>query len=223
MAVDYKQQYRPDQLEPFWPNELVKMLVVVLCTLAVIMCLVVLPVVLEMLGAHGVIHEEEPANPSGATPVGIKPEWYFLAVYQHLKLMPTTLLGISGKTWGVLSQGPVILALVLLPFWYRRGARRAADGVYRVIITGLIIGFLLLTLWGGWPETHGPEGEKLVPLTEYVGHNPLMFAMIGLALVVFYVMIAHERRAIRRIMGPPGEGGADGPPAEDAPDKGAQP
>ena len=97
MGVNYRHQYRPDQLEPFWPNELLKMSVVVLCTLAVIMLFAILPVVLDSIGLHGVLHEEEPADPRGATPLGIKPEWYFLASYQYLRIMPTELLGIGGK------------------------------------------------------------------------------------------------------------------------------
>src|ERR1035437_1259335 len=108
MATDYKQQYRPDQLEPFFPNEIIKMVVVVLCTLAVIMFFAVLPVLLDTIGFHDGVHHEEPANPRGATPVGIKPEWYFLAVYQHLRLMPTSFLGMSGKLLGVLTQGIVM-------------------------------------------------------------------------------------------------------------------
>ena len=68
MAADYREQYRPDQLEPFWPNEILKMAVVVLCTLAVIMTFAVLPVVLEVTGITAAEHHEEPANPRGATP-----------------------------------------------------------------------------------------------------------------------------------------------------------
>ncbi len=67
MAVDYRRQYTPEQLEPFWPNEILRMLVVVLCTLAVIMALVILPVGLEHFGLGELLEAEEPANPR-ATP-----------------------------------------------------------------------------------------------------------------------------------------------------------
>ncbi|HEY8667362.1 MAG TPA: hypothetical protein VIL86_11895, partial [Tepidisphaeraceae bacterium] len=117
MATDYREQYRSDQLEPFWPHEIIKMIVVVLCTLAVIMFFAILPVLMEEAGVKGMAHHEEPANPRGATPVGIKPEWYFLATYQYLRLMPTQFLGISGKTCGVLSQGIAVTVIVALPFW----------------------------------------------------------------------------------------------------------
>lgn len=200
MAVDYKKQYRPDELEPFWPNEIIKMSVVVLCTLAVIMILVILPVLMEAVGVHGLDHEQEPANPRGATPVGIKPEWYFLATYQYLRLTPTQVLGISGKTLGVLSQGPLVLAILLLPFWYRRGANRRPGWLFRIGVTTVIFLFLALTVWGGWPETHVDGHEQLVPVSEYLRQHPMFFSLIALALVIFYALIAQERRAIRTIL-----------------------
>jgi quinol-cytochrome oxidoreductase complex cytochrome b subunit len=254
MSVNYRDQYTPDQLEPFFPNEIAKMVVAVLCTLAVIMFLAILPVLLESVGIHGIEHPEEPANPRGATPVGIKPEWYFLSVYQYLRLMPTDLLGISGKTLGVLSQGLFITPLVLLPFWYRKRANQRPGHAYRVVVTACLATFLILTIWGGWPETSGGEAHvarsgahqlfklpmaviglgivlslarrqyrmagalvvcllpawlllslaadpELIPFGEYFREHPMIFILIAAALIVFYVLIAQERRAIRRVMG----------------------
>jgi quinol-cytochrome oxidoreductase complex cytochrome b subunit len=225
MAVNYKEQYRPDQLEPFWPNEIVKMIVVVLCTLAVIMTLATMPVLLEMAGLEGVTHVQEPANPQGATPMGIKPEWYFLAVYQHLRLMPTELFGISGKTLGVLSQGPAVLVILLLPFWYRRGAHRRPGPVYRVAVTSVIFALLVLTIWGGWPEQVVDGHEKLAPIGMYFRANPFLFVMPVVTVVIFYVMVAHERKAIRRIMDtpPPDFPPDSSPDSPDPQDKESQP
>ncbi len=201
MGVDYKKQYRPDELEPFFPNEIIKMTAVVLCTLGVIMFFAILPVLLDAAGFHGLIHEEEPANPRGATPVGIKPEWYFLAVYQYLRLMPTQFLGISGKTLGVLSQGVVVTILLLLPFWYRKKADQRPGRMYRTGVTAAILGFLCLTIWGGWPEHIVGGEEHLAPLSEYMQSHPIMFIMIGAGLVVFYSLIWLERRTIRQVLG----------------------
>ncbi|GMU24212.1 MAG: hypothetical protein AMXMBFR13_42880 [Phycisphaerae bacterium] len=181
MAVDYRKQYRPDQLEPFFPNEILRMLVVVLCTLAVIMLLVVLPVVLDHFGLAGLIEEEEPADPR-ATPAHIRPEWYFLAVYQYLKLPPQEFMGISGKTIGVLSQGPAMVALLLLPFWARKWAHRRPRGGHRALVTLVIASFVGLTFWAIWPP------------------SPLFSVMFATALVLFYALIAHERRIIRRVL-----------------------
>ena len=116
MGVDYREQYKPEHLEPFFPNEIVKMIIVVLCTLALLTFLAILPVFLEHLGVEGIAHEQEPADP-GSTPPHIRPEWYFLAVYQYLKLMPSEVLGISGKALGILTQMIVVGLLFLFPFW----------------------------------------------------------------------------------------------------------
>lgn len=201
MAADYREQYTPEQLEPFWPDEILKMTVAVLCTLAVIMFFAVLPVVFDALGIHGLEHPEEPANPRGATPMGIKPEWYFLATYQYLRLMPTQLLGVSGKTLGVLSQGVVVSALVLLPFWYRRRAHERPRWAYRLGVTVALAGFLCLTIWGGWPEHHVEGQEQLIPLREYMRERPFVFIVTGAALIVFYFLVEKERRSIRKHLG----------------------
>lgn len=132
MGVNYREQYERRQLEPFWPNEIIKMTCAVLFTMAVIMFFAVLPVLLELAGVHGVIEHEEPANPR-ITPPHIRPEWYFLSVYQYLKLMPAQLFGIEGSALGVLTQGVGIVVLLLLPWWHqvadagldRRDLRRA--------------------------------------------------------------------------------------------------
>lgn len=123
MGVDYRGQYKPEHLEPFFPNETVKMIIVVLCTLALLMFLVILPTYLENLGVHGLAHGEDPADPA-TTPPHIRPEWYFLAVYQYLKLMPSEVLGIGGKALGILTQMVVVILLFLLPFWYPLRAAR---------------------------------------------------------------------------------------------------
>jgi quinol-cytochrome oxidoreductase complex cytochrome b subunit len=205
VAVDYREQYRPEQLEPFWPHEIIKMTVAVLCTLAVIMLLAVLPILLEVAGVSGIEHHEEPADPTGATPAGIKPEWYFLATYQYLRLMPTQLLGISGKTLGVLSQGIVVMAIVMLPFWYRRNAARRPGWLYRLGVSLVLVMFLILTIWGGWPETFIDGHEVLIPLGDYVRQRPMIFTFTGLTVVVFYVLVAQERRAIRQVLDEPEE------------------
>jgi len=203
MAVDYREQYRSDQLEPFFPNEIIKMVVVVLCTLAVIMFFAILPVLLESAGVRGIEHHEEPANPSGSTPVGIKPEWYFLATYQYLRLMPTQLLGVSGKTLGVLSQGGLVTAIVLLPFWYRRRAHERPRWAYRIGVTVVVAAFLGLTIWGGWPEDFVGGEEQMIPLSAYFRGHPTIFLVMAAALVVFYALLAKERRAIRKVLDSP--------------------
>ena len=102
---------------------------------AVIMFFAILPVLLESIGIHGMEHAEEPANPRGATPVGIKPEWYFLAVYEFLKLVPR----IVGIMLPIVGLG----LLTVLPFLDRRPEvlarnRKVALGVATVVLVAVV-------------------------------------------------------------------------------------
>lgn len=188
MPVDYRKQYRSEQLEPLWPNALIRGAVAALCTLAVMIVLAVLPVVLNQGGAATWMADMEPADPR-ATPTHIRPEWYFLANYQALKVFPSELLGVSGKVMGVISQGVIILAVILLPFWSRRRSKRRSGMGHAAWVTVVIGIYLALTLWAA------------APLTPFV-------AITSLAIVVtFYVLLASERRRIRRIMGESGSSG----------------
>ncbi len=86
---------------------------------------------------------EAEADPFGAAPLGIKPEWYFLAQYQALKLFPGKL-----EYAGMALMGMVPLLCALVPFFDRavpsdrRGAWIERAGV------ALLAGFVVLTVWG---------------------------------------------------------------------------
>jgi hypothetical protein len=148
MGVDYREQYKREHLEPFFPNEIVKMIIVVLCTLALLTFLAVLPVYLEHLGVQGIAHEEQPADP-GSTPAHIRPEWYFLAVYQYLKLMPSEVLGISGKALGILTQMIVVGLLFLFPFWAPLRSARVAKNDWRGGLQTLLLHWLAFGIPAG--------------------------------------------------------------------------
>ncbi len=83
------------------------------------------------------------ADPFAVVPPGIRPEWYFLAMFHTLKLLPSHVLGFEGERLGVVVFGIAALLLVLVPFLDRRasrgepspavhGARRPRTGVSRV-------------------------------------------------------------------------------------------
>jgi hypothetical protein len=119
------------------------------------------------------LHEKaDPFN----TPVGVKPEWYFLSMYQALKYVP--------KLIGILGTGLVILALFLLPFLdrspERHPSRRPVATALGVAFIALNIGLALLgklaetehTVFGtryhfdtyGWPQAiASPEEEQTAP------------------------------------------------------------
>ncbi len=72
------------------------------------------------------------ADPFAPAPAGIKPEWYFLFMFQTLKLIPSKIWFIDGEVVGVLGFGLVGAIWVLLPFLERRNWNLG-----RVFVTGL--------------------------------------------------------------------------------------
>ncbi|HEU0264969.1 MAG TPA: cytochrome bc complex cytochrome b subunit, partial [Geobacterales bacterium] len=82
-----------------------------------------------------------PANPL-QTPAQIKPEWYFLANYQTLRLFPNELIGI-------LIQVVAMTFLALLPFLDRGAERHPLRRPFFLFAfsAGIVI-YLTLTIWG---------------------------------------------------------------------------
>ncbi|MCF6192000.1 MAG: cytochrome bc complex cytochrome b subunit [Candidatus Hydrothermae bacterium] len=83
----------------------------------------------------------EPANPL-QTPAHIKPEWYCLANYQALKLVPNEFLGI-------LVQLVVGVILFFLPFLDRSPERRPLKRpVFTTLVTLGLLAYIALAVWG---------------------------------------------------------------------------
>ncbi len=91
---------------PFFPNFLLRDLVGWLCALAV----------LAALAAYYPAELGRKADPFQPAPIGIKPEWYFMGMFQTLKLLPSYILGIEGELLGVLGFGVIGLVLIMVPF-----------------------------------------------------------------------------------------------------------
>ena len=63
------------------------------------------------------------ADPFAAVPAGIRPEWYFIAMFHTLKLLPSHILGMEGERLGVVAFGAAAALLVVVPFLDRRASR----------------------------------------------------------------------------------------------------
>ena len=59
----------------------------------------------------------EKADPFAPAPAGIRPEWYFLAPFYTLKLIPSHVWKIEGELLGLLGFGLLAAWWVMLPFW----------------------------------------------------------------------------------------------------------
>jgi len=98
-------------------------------------------VIIGFIGIFWPVGLEEPADPMN-TPTHVKPEWYFLALYQILKYIPK---GIGAAT-------PVILVglLFLWPFLDKNPDKTNDNTRNRGLLMLIIILILVaLTLWGG--------------------------------------------------------------------------
>jgi cytochrome b6 len=87
------------------------------------------------------------ADPFAPAPAGIRPEWYFLWMFQSLKYMPSSLLGINGELVfiAVLNVGAVLL--LLLPFIVPQRARaRQAVALLAIVILAYMMAMTIVAL-----------------------------------------------------------------------------
>jgi len=123
---------------PFFPNFLLRDLVGWLTALAV----------LATLAAYFPAELGLKADPFAPAPIGIKPEWYFMFMFQTLKYLPSYILGIEGEVVGVVGFGVGGLFLLLIPFLDRRTARGEPSRLTTGIGVGLILYMIVLTYLG---------------------------------------------------------------------------
>jgi quinol-cytochrome oxidoreductase complex cytochrome b subunit len=117
---------------PFWPHHVIEQIILALLIIGAILTLAVL------LPA-GLAEKADPVT----TPEHVKPEWYFLAVYQVLKLIPRTI--------GIVGMILVSMILPFFPFFFDRNpeARRPKKRLVFFLI-GIItlVWFITFTIWG---------------------------------------------------------------------------
>jgi len=97
--------------------------------------------ILGLLGLLLPVGIGDPADPLN-TPAHVKPEWYFLALYQLLKFV--------SKTAGALLPVVAVALLMLWPFLDRH-ADSSRQSIRRraVFIAVALLLFVALTIWGG--------------------------------------------------------------------------
>ena len=109
--------------------------------------------VLAILGTLAAIFPWElgqKADPFSSAPAGIRPEWYFLAQFYTLKLIPSHVWFMEGELLGLLGFGLLAAVWVTLPFWAkgREGETRTkwatGAGVFLVcyLFAFTILGYL---------------------------------------------------------------------------------
>jgi cytochrome b6 len=123
---------------PFFPNFLLRDLVGWLSALAV----------LAALAAYYPAELGLKADPFKPAPAGIKPEWYFMFMFQTLKLLPSHVLGIEGELLGILGFGLGGLLLALVPFMDRVSPGGRGGRLFTWIGIGVLAYMIVLTIVG---------------------------------------------------------------------------
>lgn len=126
---------------PFFPDHVKTEFYVVLGVLAVIL-------IIAIAGMIKPIGLGEPADPLN-TPLHVKPEWYFLALYQILKKIPPMVLGVQGKIIGVIVPIALVGLILIWPFLDTKPDKSRSLYLIRmaVVIFG-VIALIALTIWG---------------------------------------------------------------------------
>jgi quinol-cytochrome oxidoreductase complex cytochrome b subunit len=123
---------------PFFPNFVLRDAVVWLIVLNVLL-------VLSVFFSWEVGKKADPFAPA---PAGIKPEWYFLFMYQSVKLIPPRVWAFDGEVLGVLAATLGTLVWLLVPFLDRGAPRRWKDFVVNLVGILVLAYVIAFTLWG---------------------------------------------------------------------------
>ena len=125
---------------PFYPDHFRTEFYVVIGILAVVF-------IVGALGMFFPVGLQEPADPLN-TPLHVKPEWYFLALYQLLKFVPSSVLGIEGPMLAVSVMVLGVIAIALWPFLDKKENMQKAMRIRAIGVAVLVVVAIALTIWG---------------------------------------------------------------------------
>jgi len=110
---------------------------------------IVLAVIVGILGLMNPVGLQAPADPLD-TPLHVKPEWYFLFLYQLLKFIPGTLFWgqVDGRQLVVVAVAVGLLAFMLLPFIDTKEDTKRARLIRAVLAAVALLVVIALTIWG---------------------------------------------------------------------------
>ena len=139
-APTYVETLPPDRRKdiPFFPNFLLR---------DTLLWLVVLNILL-FLAVFFPWELGEKADLFASAPKGIKPEWYFMFMFQSLKLLPAHVWFVEGEVLGIVGFGLLGLAWMLVPFWEKAlRPDRKFDPMVMIGVIGVVF-IIVMTIWG---------------------------------------------------------------------------
>ena len=135
-------------------------------------------------------------------PEGIKPEWYFLAAFEVIRLGGDwtflTPLGITAELLSLLLLGAACVAFVVMPVLDRQGPGRMWKWIIRV--TALV--FVLMTIYAMFRSAPGTESESLTEVATQISELriralgfllPFCLSVLALTWVLLAQIQLHDR------------------------------
>jgi quinol-cytochrome oxidoreductase complex cytochrome b subunit len=134
-------EHKPEDTIPFYPDHIKTEFYVVLGILGVVL-------IIGLIALFKPVGLGEPADPLN-TPLHVKPEWYFLSLYQILKKIPPIVLGIQGKIIGVVLPIVLVGLIFLWPFIdHKPDKSRKIYRIRMIFAIVAVITIIALTIWG---------------------------------------------------------------------------
>jgi cytochrome b6 len=90
----------------------------------------------------------EKADAFAPAPAGIKPEWYFLFMFQTLKWIPAKIFGMDGEVIGIMTFNAIALLLFLVPFVDRDPDNRRRHLIFNVCGVVALLYIVVMTIVG---------------------------------------------------------------------------
>ena len=131
-----------DKPVPFFPNHLMTEFWVAMGFLG-------LAIIIGAIAMFSPVGLQAPADPLN-TPLHVKPEWYFLFLYQLLKVVPDYVFfgQIEGRVLVTVGAIVGLLGLMLLPFFDKKDDTKRAWRIRAILSAVVLIIIITLTIWG---------------------------------------------------------------------------
>jgi quinol-cytochrome oxidoreductase complex cytochrome b subunit len=176
----------------FFPNFALRdLLMWLICLIALLVLALLFPYGAGIPGFEWELGQK--ADPLAPAFPGIKPEWYFLWVYQLLKEFPPHLLGVEGPQLCLLVVNVLVVIWALVP-WLDRAARaeRPSPGFSDLGVGAILfLTFLTLKAWdiGGG----GGAGGQLPDPAAVARVSAWILVALTVAITLVRVTFFHER------------------------------
>ena len=172
---------------PFWPNFVYREVIVWLVFVGALVTLAVF--IPPTLG--------KTADLMAPAPEGIKPEWYFLFLFQTLKIFPAKLWFVNGDTVAVLLIFAGVALFFFLPLIDTKPEGR--KGKIITLCAFLLVAYAVaMSVWSLQTPAK-PEADRLIPAPENIKEGTAIYVFLGWMWLSVAVLIYFLRLKIKEV------------------------